>query len=1091
MADDVLVAKLLNYICGSGGYVELTALLKPLSPLGSRKTKPEAKEWLKTQGPEVGFVCVKDHDDKIIGVRIDLRKKICHQYAVKGSCRRGQGKCKYWHICKSYIEGICDGKCGLSHNFHSEENKRKVRELGLEKHSNGTVRNNVAWSLPQVCQLYLRNECKSDKCPYLHVCSRVAQGSSCKCALSHSLSDSHNIKILKQYDLVPPHGVINVDFVRCSILVLIDQKCIETRKSPGGTVVTKETRSAILNGKQDGSSLGKTQTPAVSTKPLSRKDQPATSSSVASSVEKQVNNCLKAKVLFECLCKEFNCSAPFTVLENRKYVNELQDASLFLKENSDKFLFTRNENGDIKDIIAFCPKLRLCFDFVLVNECKKEHCPSFHLCRKFITGSCSRGEKCSRSHKFRNKRDQQTVMKLDLDWLTNEQLRQLMLSSSPQVCINYNKGKCTNISTCPRVHICKDFVVNACKTGDACRFQHTGAFDSHETKSLLEKYGLGKISHNSVLKTILVCKEDSDPQIPRPASVSSLPTKDEDVATSRNMPSSQRRRVAQEQQPSASSSSSSVPAYEKLAPSKKAVLACISKEYNGSVPFAVVSKRQDLFPEHSENIAAWFRNRKESFRLVERADGTILEVKAFCRRAGFCFNYTSVTSCSREDCHYFHVCREYVAGSCRFGARCKWNHSFQFDQDRKFISKLDLDDLTDEELCKVIKLSMPQVCLDYNDGECQHGESCPLVHVCRDFLKKRCHDTNDCGLEHEEALLTPHTSGILQNYGLKCTDGNLNFVLNALLVCEKTDSNVPKPTTSKSKITAAAQDSTKQFSQCQTKPSDPWNKTNSSVSSSVNVRTPCLPTEQKVFECLCRGFGSSDFSEIAERKDLFPHGLESAERWFRKTKGSFLLTENDRGMILQVDAFSARARLCLNYNNNGKCDKHDCTYLHICRDFVTDSCNSGVTCPLNHHFHNQRDKALLSRIKLDQFTDLQLQRLVLSSTPQICVDYNNNICSRGDSCTKIHMCCGYLRKCCSGEYECGLDHETAMNTDQTQAVLRRLMLDNVGKHDVLGMILDDKLSLSGKDKTKCEYRIFKPRMTLVHQGTLFRLVWVS
>ncbi|XP_078361818.1 uncharacterized protein LOC144646153 [Oculina patagonica] len=1083
LADDVLVAKLFNYICGSGGFVELTVLLKPKSPLGSRKTKLEAKEWLKTQGPEVGFVCVKDQNDEIIGVRVDLRKKICHQYAVKGSCRRAQGKCKYWHICQSFIEGICDGKCGLSHDFLSEDNQRMVKELGLEKYSNGTIRNIVAWSLPQVCQLYLRNECKSDKCPYLHVCLQVVQGSSCKCILSHNLSDSHNIKILKQYDLVPPHQIINEDFVRCSILVLNDQKCIETRKClGGGRAVTQETASVMVNGKQGASSLGNTQTPAVPEKPVSKQEPPVTLSSVASSAKKRDNNDQKAKDLFECLCKEFNCSAPLAVLKNRKYVNDLQDASLFLEENSGKFLFTRNENGNIKDVTAFCPKLRLCFDFVFLSECKKEHCSSFHLCRKFVTGSCSRGEKCSRSHKFRNKRDQETVKKLDLDWLTNEQLRKLMLSSSPQVCISYNKDKCTNDSTCPRVHICKDFVVNACKNGDACRFQHKVAFDTHHTKSLLEKYRLGKTSHNSVLKTILVCEEDSGPKVPKPASISSLPAKNntsKELTASRNMASSQRRSMVQERRPSVSSSRSSEQAYEKLTPSKKAVFACISKEYNGSVPFAVISKRKDLFAEDSENIAMWFRNKKESFRLVEMADGTILEVNAFCRRAGFCYNYTSFTSCSRKDCEYFHVCREYIAGVCKFGGRCKWNHSFQFDRDRKFLCKLELDDLTEEELCKVIQLSTPQVCLNYNDGECKYDENCSLVHICKDFLKKRCQDTKDCGLKHEEALLTPHTSAILRNYGLNCTDGNLHFVLNTLLICKETD-NVLKPTTLKSNvITAPAQDSPKQSSPGQTKPSDPWNKTVSSLTSSATVWTPCFPTEQKVFECLCKGYGSSaSFSEIAEREDLFPHGSKSAEGWFRRTKGSFLMTENDQGMISQVDAFSARARLCLGYNKNGKCDKHDCTYLHICRDYITDSCSSGVTCPLNHQFHNERDKALLTRIKLDQFTDLQLRRLVLSSTPQICVEYNNDTCKRGKSCTKIHICCGYLRKCCSSQYECGLDHETAMDTDQTQKVLERLMLNNVSKQDVLEMILDDKHSLSGKDKTECHIHQDKPKASI-------------
>ena len=964
----------------------------------------------------------------------------------------------------------------------------RTKELRLEKVPNGTIRNIVAWSLPQVCQLYLRNECKSDKCPYLHVCSQDVRGLSCKCVLSHDISDSHNIKILREYDLVPPHQVINKDFVRCSILVVNEQKCIETRKFSGSynaTAVTQETTtSVIVSGKQNVCSSGNSQATAVSAK----QESSATLSSVANPAKKQDNNTLKAKALFEFLCKEFNCSAPLTVLKSRKYVNEVQDVSLLLQENNDKFLFTRNENDSIRDVTAFCPKLRLCFDFVSFCECKIEHCTYFHLCRKYITGSYSRGDKCSRPHTFRNKRDQETVLKLDLDWLTNEQLRQLMLSSSPQVCINYNKGKCTNHLKCSRIHICKDFIVNARKNGNACPFQHKGALDTRHTRSLLEKYGLGKMSHDNALKTVLLCKEDRGPcsdtilKISNAASPRGLAAENaksfdlteglvldsvpKQTRVSGSMMSSHCRSMGQERRKSVSGSCSSVSASDKVTTSKKAVFACISKEYNGSVSFAVISKRKDLFPKDSENIAVWFRNRKDCFRLTEKEDGTIFKVCTFCPRAGFCFNYTSSTSCSRKDCQYFHVCREYTVGVCNFGSRCKWNHNFQFDRDRKFISKLELDGMTDEELCKVIQLSMPQVCLDYNEGECPHGGSCSLVHICKDFIKKKCHDSDHCGLEHEEALLTSHTSTILENYGLKCTDENFNFVLNTLLVCEK--SNVSTPTTSKSNMkTPAAQESPKQSLQCRTKP-DSMSKTRSLAYSSESW-TPCFPTEQKVFECLCEEYGSSiPFDVIAKRKDLFPHGPESAEGWFRKTKGSFLMTESNQGVITQVDAFSARARVCWSYNKNGECVKHDCTNLHICKDYIIDSCSSGVTCPLNHHFNNQRDRDWLSRINLDQFTDLQLQRLVLSSTPQICVEYNNGVCSRGNSCGRIHMCCGYLRNSCSSEYECGLYHETAMDTDQTSAVRQRLMLSSVCKADVLKMILDDKRSLSGKDKTKCE-----------------------
>ena len=235
--------------------------------------------------------------------------------------------------------------------------------------------------------------------------------------------------------------------------------------------------------------------------------------------------------------------------------------------------------------------------------------------------------------------------------------------------------------------------------------------------------------------------------------------------------------------------------------------------------------------------------------------------------------------------------------------------------------------------------------------------------------------------------------------------------------------------------------------------------------------THCFLTEWRVFECLCKEYGSSaSIQDIAGRKDLFPNGVESAEGWFREmTEGSFLITRGSQGTIAEVSAFSARARICVSYNENGRCHRPDCSFLHICRDFVTDSCSNGVTCPQRHYFHNSRDKAFLSRIKLDQFNDQQLRQLVLSSTPRICVEYNNGICDRGDDCNRIHMCCGHIRKCCSAKSECGLDHEEAMDTKHTQAVLRRYLLHNVEKREAIAMILDDKLCLSGKEKAKGQY----------------------
>ena len=103
--DDFLFQKVHNFILLSGGFVELSVLFRCPAPLGSRKSALESRKWLKSR---TEFVFVKDHKGEEKGVRINLRKKIYQQYAVKGSCRRNQNKCKHLHICKSFIEDDCN-----------------------------------------------------------------------------------------------------------------------------------------------------------------------------------------------------------------------------------------------------------------------------------------------------------------------------------------------------------------------------------------------------------------------------------------------------------------------------------------------------------------------------------------------------------------------------------------------------------------------------------------------------------------------------------------------------------------------------------------------------------------------------------------------------------------------------------------------------------------------------------------------------------------------------------------------------------------------------------------------------------------------
>ena len=98
-------------------------------------------------------------------------------------------------------------------------------------------------------------------------------------------------------------------------------------------------------------------------------------------------------------------------------------------------------------------------------------------------------------------------------------------------------------------------------------------------------------------------------------------------------------------------------------------------------------------------------------------------------------------------------------------------------------------------------------------------------------------------------------------------------------------------------------------------------------SSETSERVPCYPDEWQVFQTLCREYDcSASFKEIARRPDLFPHGISSAESWFRKTRGNFLIKESDTetGKISRIDVFSADACLCVSWIENRACHEQHC-----------------------------------------------------------------------------------------------------------------------------------------------------------------------
>ncbi|XP_078378734.1 uncharacterized protein LOC144661781 [Oculina patagonica] len=222
MALNYAKVQLFNCICRIGDDAE--------DALASDQTKLEVKNWLETHADRLALF--KDQDGKPIGNRIDLRREICLQYLDTGLSHPPKVYyCARWHICKRFIEGDCDGKCGRSHDFHDKDNRTNTTEAGLENFPSQLIRNIVALSLPRVCLLYSKSECKSRACPYLHVCPSVIRKTHCECCMSHNLLDQHNEKVLERYNLhLWLKSKRTIDFVLCNILCPVEPKVCKSSK---------------------------------------------------------------------------------------------------------------------------------------------------------------------------------------------------------------------------------------------------------------------------------------------------------------------------------------------------------------------------------------------------------------------------------------------------------------------------------------------------------------------------------------------------------------------------------------------------------------------------------------------------------------------------------------------------------------------------------------------------------------------------------------------------------------------------------------------------------------------------------------------
>ncbi|XP_075458596.1 protein mono-ADP-ribosyltransferase PARP12-like isoform X2 [Ascaphus truei] len=123
-------------------------------------------------------------------------------------------------------------------------------------------------------------------------------------------------------------------------------------------------------------------------------------------------------------------------------------------------------------------------------------CERLHLCRYHVLGSCSRTP-CTFSHDIQSGQNLQLLQMYELEGLTMDELRQLLLQNDPsflpEVCAHYNRGdglygSCTFKSSCQKLHTCQYFLNGNCKYRNKCKRSHI--LNNEETLKKLHKWGV-------------------------------------------------------------------------------------------------------------------------------------------------------------------------------------------------------------------------------------------------------------------------------------------------------------------------------------------------------------------------------------------------------------------------------------------------------------------------------------------------------------------------------------------------------------------------------------------------------------------------
>jgi len=210
----------------------------------------------------------------------------------------------------------------------------------------------------------------------------------------------------------------------------------------------------------------------------------------------------------------------------------------------------------------------------------------------------------------------------------------------------------------------------------------------------------------------------------------------------------------------------------------------IHPPYHGIVKFQHLKNMDpDDFNRLSDvETIRWFRRYPSKFVLFEDDNNRVRMCGVRIPSAKVCLQYLSADGCTDDECCRYHICRKFMAGYCKVGPGCSFDHHFQGDHNRRQLTKQGLEKYSEEDLFKIFVNSQLRVCDTHNDsrGFCDHRDGCIRLHVCKEFVRGKC--AGGCGLSHSLDD-SEHTKRLRRYYALD--DKPQQEVLRNLLIVRR------------------------------------------------------------------------------------------------------------------------------------------------------------------------------------------------------------------------------------------------------------------------------------------------------------------